>query len=75
MTNLTVNGTLINTDKLVIQDMHSGRTRAVLPVAVMNYVLSNLSVNTVSIPTTEPPKVEYNQDTQTLTFYLQDANL
>lgn len=40
MTNLTVNGELKPTDKIVIQDQSSRRMRAVLPDAILNYILS-----------------------------------
>jgi hypothetical protein len=40
MTNLTVNGELKSTDKIVIQDQSSRRMRAVLPQSIVDYVLS-----------------------------------
>ena len=66
MTNLTVNGMLKHTDKIVIQDQSSGRMGAVLPQDIVDYVLSQY--DPVRIPLQQIPSSDLDREFDIGTF-------
>ncbi len=66
MTDLTVNGSLRPTDKIVIQDQSSRRMRAVLPQDIVDYVLQ--SYDPVRIPLQQIPSSDIDRTFDIGTF-------